>query len=66
MAKMTLKEIETLKSKALDVTELSQNTKTQVVTSDLNKMTQAVKKHLNSKKDVLVAVIELPKPSKDR
>ena len=61
MAKMTLKEIETLKSKALDVTELSQNTKTQVVTSDLNKMTQAVKKHLNSKKDVLVAVIELPK-----
>ncbi len=61
MAKMTLKEIESLKSKALDVTELSQNTKTQVVTSDLNKMTQAVKKHLNSKKDVLVAVIELPK-----
>ncbi len=66
MAKMTLKEIESLKSKALDVTELSQNTKTQVVTSDLNKMTQAVKKHLNSKKDVLVAVIELPKPLKDR
>jgi hypothetical protein len=61
MAKMTLKEIESLKSKALEVTELSQNTKTQVVTSDLNKMTQAVKKHLNSKKDVLVAVIELPK-----
>ncbi len=58
---MTLKEIESLKSKALEVTELSQNTKTQVVTSDLNKMTQAVKKHLNSKKDVLVAVIELPK-----
>lgn len=61
MAKLTLKEIESLKSKALVVTELSQNTKTQVVTSDLNKMTQAVKKHLNSKKDVLVAVIELPK-----
>ncbi len=61
MAKMTLKEIESLKSKALEVTELSQNTKTQVVTSDLNKMTLAVKKHLNSKKDVLVAVIELPK-----
>ncbi len=66
MAQMTLKEIESLKSKALDVTELSQNTKTQVVTSDLNKITQAVKKHLNSKKDVLVAVIELPKPPKDR
>lgn len=58
---MTPKEIESLKSKALDVTELSQNTKTQVVTSDLNKITQAVKKHLNSKKDVLVAVIEFPK-----
>ncbi len=53
--------VESLKSKALVVTELSQNTKTQVITSDLNKMTQAVKKHLNSKKDVLVAVIELPK-----
>ena len=66
MAKMTLKEIESLKSKALDVTELSQNTKTQVVTSDLNKMTQAVKKHLNSKKDVVIAVFEQPKPSKDR
>ena len=66
MAKMTLKEIETLKSKALDVTELSQNTKTQVVTSDLNKMTQAVKKHLNSKKDVVIAVYEQPKPPKDR
>ncbi len=61
MAKMTQKEMDSLKAKALDVTELSQNTKTQVVTSDLNKMTQAVKKHLNSKKDVLVAVIELPK-----
>ncbi len=61
MAKMSQKEIDSLKAKALVVTELSQNTKTQVVTSDLNKMTQAVKKHLNSKKDVLVAVIELPK-----
>lgn len=58
---MTLKEVESLKSKALDIAVLSQNTKTQVVTSDLSHITQAVKKHLNSKKDVLVAVIELPK-----
>ena len=61
MAKMTLKEVESLKSKALDIAVLSQNTKTQVVNSDLSHITQAVKKHLNSKKDVLVAVIELPK-----
>ncbi len=61
MAKMTLKEIESLKNKALTAVALSQNTKTQIVTSDLGHITQAVKKYLHSKKDVLVAVIELPK-----
>lgn len=61
MAKMTLREVESLKSKALNIVVLSQNTKTQVVTSDMSHITQAVKKHLSSKKDVLVAVVELQK-----
>jgi hypothetical protein len=57
-------EIETLKKKSLYCSELSQNTKIQVVNAALNQLAQVTKKSLNSKKDVLISVIEVPKERK--
>ena len=55
---MTDKELESLRKKSLMVTEFSPNTKTTIVTSELNKLNQTVRKCLNSRKNVIVVFIE--------
>jgi hypothetical protein len=55
---MTDKELESLKKKSLMVTDFSPNTKTAIVTNDLNKLNQTVRKCLNSRKNVTVCIIE--------
>ena len=58
---MNTKEFENFKKKAIYFTELSPNTKIQIVNSELNHISQSVKKHLNLKKDVVVAVFRSEK-----
>ena len=58
---MNTKEFENIKKKAIYFTELSPNTKIQIVNSELNHISQSVKKHMNLKKDVVVAVFRSEK-----
>jgi hypothetical protein len=54
---MTDKELESLKKKSLMVTDFSPNTKTSIVTIELNKLNQNVRKCLNSRKTVTVLIL---------
>ena len=58
---MNTKELENIKNKSIYFTELSPNTKIQIISSELNQISQLVKKHLNLKKDVVVAVFRSEK-----
>ena len=58
---MNTKELENIKKKSIYFTELSPNTKIQIVNSELNHISQSVKKQLNLKKDVFVAVFKSEK-----
>jgi hypothetical protein len=55
---MTGKELESLRKKCLMVTEFSPNTKIAITTNELNKLTQAVRKCLNARKELAVCIIE--------
>ena len=58
---MNTKELENIKKKSIYFTELSPNTKIQIISSELNHISQLVKKQLNLKKDVVVAVFRSEK-----
>jgi len=58
---MNTKELDNIKKKAIYFTELSPNTKIQIISSELNQISQSVKKQLNLKKDIVVAVFKYEK-----
>ena len=58
---MNTKELENIKKKSIYFTELSSNTKIQIISSEINHISQSVKKQLNLKKDVFVAVFKSEK-----
>ena len=58
---MNTKELENIKKKSIYFTELSPNTKIQIISSELNHISQFVKKQLNLKKDVFVVVFKSEK-----
>lgn len=53
-----MKELEQIKKYALLVKEFSSNTKLQVIASDLQAVSNTIKKQLTSKKTVTVIVVE--------
>jgi hypothetical protein len=56
---MNSKELESLKKQSLHHVTLSPNTKTNIVSTDLMKLSANIKKQLASKRDVAVVVIEI-------
>ena len=58
---MTAKELESVRKKSIHSQEFSPTTKTSIITSDLQKLTQTIKKCISSKKSVTVLVIESDK-----
>ena len=58
---MTAKEIESVRKKSIMSQEFSPTTKTSIVTNDLQKLIQTVKKCIASRKSVLVLVVESDK-----
>lgn len=56
---MNSKELESLKKQSLHHVTLSPNTKTNIVSTDLMKLSANIKKQLASKRDVEVIVIEI-------
>jgi hypothetical protein len=56
---MTEKELEARKKKTLAVAEFSPNTKSSIITSDLNYLTRSIRKQIASKKTVAIMLIEL-------
>ncbi len=56
---MNSKELESLKKQSLHHVALSPNTKTNIVSTDLMKLTASVKRQLALKRDVAVVVIEI-------
>lgn len=56
---MNRKDFESLKKQSLHHVTLSPNTKTNIVSSDLMKLTANIKRQLAAKRDVAVVVIEL-------
>ena len=53
-----MKELEQIKKQALLVKEFSSNTKSQVIASDMQIVSNAIKKQLTAKKTVSVIVVE--------
>ena len=53
-----MKELEQIKKQALLVKEFSSNTKSQVIASDLQAVSNTIKKQLTAKKTVTVIVVE--------
>ena len=58
---MTAKELESVRKKSILSQEFSPTTKTSIITSDLQKLTQTIRKCIASKKQVTVLVIESDK-----
>jgi hypothetical protein len=56
---MNSKELESLKKQSLHHVTLSPNTKTNIVSTDLMKLSANIKKQLASKRDVAVVVLEI-------
>jgi anionic cell wall polymer biosynthesis LytR-Cps2A-Psr (LCP) family protein len=56
---MNTKELDSLRKLALHHSELSPNTKTNIISSDLTKLTSNIKKQLFSKRDIEVLVLEI-------
>jgi hypothetical protein len=56
---MNNKELESLKKQSLHHVTLSPNTKFNIVSTDLMKLSSSIKKQLASKRDVAVVVIEI-------
>jgi anionic cell wall polymer biosynthesis LytR-Cps2A-Psr (LCP) family protein len=56
---MNTKELDSLRKLALHHSELSPNTKTNIISSDLIKLTANIKKQLFSKRDIEVLVLEI-------
>ena len=58
---MTAKEIESVRKKSIHSQDYSHTTKTSIVTSDLQKLTQTIRKCIASKKSVTVLVVDSEK-----
>jgi len=58
---MTAKELESVRKKLIHSQEFSPTTKTSIITNDLQKLTQMIRKCIASKKEVIVLVVESDK-----
>jgi|GEM_PF-3500678 len=58
---MTEKELESVRKKSMHSQEFLPTTKTAIITSDLQKLTQVIRKYIASKKSVTVLVLESDK-----
>jgi len=58
---MTAKELESVRKKSIHSQEFSPTTKTSIITNDLQKLSQTIRKSIASKKSVTVLVIESDK-----
>jgi len=58
---MTAKEIDSVRKKSIHSQEFSPTTKTSIITSDLQKLSQTIKKCIAAKKEVTVLVVESDK-----
>jgi hypothetical protein len=58
---MTEKELDSVRKKSIHSQEFLSTTKTSIITSDLQKLTQTIRKCIASKKSVTVLVIESDK-----
>ena len=58
---MTVKELESVRKKSILSQDYSNTTKTSIVTSDLQKLSQTIRKCIAAKKQVTVLVIESDK-----
>jgi hypothetical protein len=58
---MTAKELESVRKKSILSQDYSNTTKTSVVSSDLQKLSQTIRKCISSKKSVTVLVVESDK-----
>jgi len=58
---MTAKELESVRKKSILSQEFSPTTKTSIITNDLQKLSQMIRKCIASKKSVTVLVVESDK-----
>ena len=58
---MTEKELESVRKKSIHSQEFSPTTKTSIITNDLQKLTQTIRKCITAKKPITVLVIESDK-----
>ena len=58
---MTERELDSVKKNSILTREFLPTTKTSIITNDLQKLTQTVKKFIASRKSVLVLVVESDK-----
>jgi hypothetical protein len=58
---MTEKEIDSVRKKSIHSQEFSPTTKTSIITSDLQKLTQVIRKCIATKKEITVLVLESDK-----
>jgi hypothetical protein len=58
---MTAKEIESVRKKSIHSQEFSPTTKTSIITNDLQKLSQTIRKRIASRKLITVLVLESDK-----
>jgi hypothetical protein len=58
---MTAKELESVRKKSIHSQEFSPTTKTSIITSDLQKLSQMIRRFIAAKKEVTVLVVESDK-----
>ena len=58
---MTAKELESVRKKSIHSQEFSPATKTSIITSDLQKLSQVIRKCIASRKSITVLVLESDK-----
>ena len=58
---MTPKELESVRKKSILSQDYSNTTKTSIITNDLQKLSQTIKKCISSKKSVTILVVESDK-----
>jgi hypothetical protein len=58
---MTAKELESVRKKSIHSQEFSPTTKTSIITNDLQKLSQVIRKTMASRKSITVLVVESDK-----
>ena len=58
---MTDKELESVKKSSVEVQEFSHTTKTNIVSSEINKLVMVIRRQIAQKKNVTVMIVETDK-----